>query len=197
MTKSILSMLMLFSLMSCNSLSGIKVPDNYAENLPESSKIDIPHILQRDRYSCATTSLAMVISYYDKTNYSKIDFWEASKSRINDVRSYGNDMAGLKRAAEHYGYTKYDLMMVFNKEKIKFLISEGIPVIVNIRNFFKNSYHAVVVNGYDKDGFFITDPASSYEYKKSYEKFNAHWYANLSSPKGKHKKTAFIVYPKQ
>lgn len=177
-----------------DSLKHVEIPENFKERLPETVTLHVPLIWQGDNYSCATTSLAMVMSYYDKTRYIKSNVWKASGSLISDIRQYGNDMSGLKRAAKSYGFTQYEFTML-DTDKVKYLLSKGIPVIVNVRNFFKNSSHAVVINGYDNEAFFIKDPAYG-DLQKSYQFFNSRWFADLSSPRGKISRSAFIVYPK-
>ena len=196
--NGLIFLLLLLLLSSCNAIKGVQFPENYSEQLPESAKITIPHIKQYDSYSCATTSLAMVMSYHDQKTYRKSEVWKASKSNIDMVKNVcGNDMHGLKKAAKHYGFTDYEFAIGVNIDALKYLISRNIPVIVNIRNFYKQSYHAVVVTGYDETGVFISDPASNQSsYKKNFSTFMAHWYANLCSPRGQYRKSAFIVYPK-
>ena len=196
MFKHALMLLIVGLLCGCNSsLKHITLPEKYIETLPETVKLDVPHIPQNDRYSCATTSLAMVMSYYDKKRYEKSDVWDASGSLVSAVTKNGNDMAGLKRAAEHFGFTRYEFATGLSIDSVKYLVSKHIPVIINIKNFHRNSYHAVVITGYDKEGFFIADPAN-YTYSKTYAAVNAHWQAKLSSPRGEVYKSGFIVYPK-
>ncbi len=163
-----------------------------------SVKLNVPMILQNDNYSCATTSLAMVMSYYDNTLYNKDDVWNASGSSIEDVtQKCGNDMNGLKRAAQSFGFTQYEFVDNLNINKLKDFINRGIPPIVNIKNFFANFFHAVVVVGYDQEGFFINDPAwyETSSYHIDYETFKTHWYAHLCTPTSDtYYNSAFILY---
>ncbi len=195
--KCCFGLFLLLILIGCNAAQRTKLPENYTESLPGYAELNVPHISQNDNYSCATTSLAMVMSYYDEKRYSKSEVWEISGSSRAAVRTSGNDMAGLHRAAEHYGFMNREFIMGSTIDEIKYFISKGKPVIVNIRNFFQKSSHAVVISGYDKEGFFFADPASRLgRYKKDYKTFKNHWWANLSTPKGRQHKTAFIVHSK-
>ena len=75
-------------------------------NFTDSIKLDVVYIPQNDHKSCATTSVAMVISYYEKLDrpLDKETVWQISGTDENVVYQYGNDMDGLKRIADHYGY---------------------------------------------------------------------------------------------
>lgn len=183
-------------LSGCGGLSGIEVPEGYESTLPAKAEINVRIVSQCDNYSCATSSLAMVMSYYDHKMYYKQEVWDASGSRISDVRDRcGNDMNGLKRAAEKYGFTKFQFVRSMKLSELKYLISQDIPVIVNIKNFFNpKRSHAVVVTGYDEQDMIINDP-SGRSYKIDNQKFLDHWYANLCTPqKGRNNKSAFVLY---
>ena len=68
---------------------------------------DVIYIPQNDRKSCATTSLAMAITYYEKRNDHPLDkeaVWRISETDEKAVYQYGNDMDGLKKIANHFGY---------------------------------------------------------------------------------------------
>lgn len=196
----ILLVTLVFSVTGCNAIKNTTLPDNFVESLPVQHKIkDFPNIRQRDGYSCATTALSMVMSYYDEKSYNKSEVWNASGSNVHRVKNVcGNDMNGLKRAAQHYGFDNYEFIRGLSLDELKYMISQDIPVIVNIRNFNQESYHAVVVIGYDQEGLYFSDSAGySAFYKKDYKTFLNKWYASLCSPKGsKQRHTAFIVYPK-
>ena len=188
-------------IIGCSSVKELKIPENYKQKLPKQAKLNVPMILQDDWYSCATTSLAMVMSYYNNKIYNKNDVWKKSGSSIEDVtRKCGNDMNGLMRASEVFGFTKYEFIDNLKIDELKYLITQNIPVVVNIRNFFKASSHAVVVVGYDEQGFFINDPANyltDVTYHIDYMTFKNHWWANLCSPlRGRHYNSAFILYKK-
>lgn len=191
---------LLLALTGCNSMKSTKFPDNFETKIPASHQIkNFPHIEQRDNYSCATTSLAIVMSYYDNQTYGKSDVWKASGSSITEVSKVcGNDMNGLKAAAKKYGFTSYEFVRGMSIDELKYMISQGIPVVVNIKNFWKESFHAVVVTGYDEEDFTFVDPASSLSsYKIDYQTFGNKWYASLCTPRGERQShTAFLLYPK-
>ncbi len=189
------AIIIVISLSGCSSIGGIKIPKNYKKTLPEQAKLNVPIISQNDGYSCATTALSMTMSYYDNKNYDKNDVWDKSGSSIIDVtQKCGNDMYGLMTASKKFGFTNYEFVDNLKVDELKYLIAKDIPVVVNIRNFFKESYHAVTVVGYNREGFIINDPSGS-TYNIDYKTFKKHWYANLCSPKrGKHYNSAFILY---
>jgi ABC-type bacteriocin/lantibiotic exporter with double-glycine peptidase domain len=190
----------LLSLSACNTLTGIKVPENIAEQVPPSFQNKVPLIAQNDGYSCATTSLAMVMSFHDKKKYDKSEVWDKSGSSIYDVKNVcGNDMGGLKNAAKWAGFEHYEFKQSSSPDELRYLVSNGLPVIINIRNFTRPSYHAVVVTGYKDGEFVINDPAGwgGESYTVSEKKLEHHWYANLCSPRAKEvSRSIFVVYPK-
>lgn len=194
--------LFFFVLSGCNAIKGTQFPDNYTEQLPSAYSIKkFPHIRQNDNYSCATTSLAMVMSYYDGNRYQKSEVWDASGSSVAAItarRTGGNDMPGLGRASEAFGFTNYEFVQGMTLDQLKYLITQDIPVVVNIRNFSQPYYHAVVAIGYDDSGVIFADPAYwGASYHKDYGTFMTHWYASLSVPQVKKKRqTAFILYRK-
>lgn len=181
------------------NIKGVQIPKEYRGSLPKTAKLNVDRIMQRDSYSCATTSLAMVMSYQDQTDitYDKSKVWKESGSFIESVKKSGNDMFGLKKAAEAYGFTNYEFVQGMGVDQLKYLITQDIPVVINMRNYFKRSSHAVVVIGYDEKGFFINDPSNYNKpdgYHVDYGMFKRNWWANMSSPRGKVFRSAFILY---
>ena len=170
---------------------------NGYENIPEEVRLDVPLIQQKDNFSCATTALAMVMSYYDKKIYTANEVWSASGSKSTEVRRKGNDIYGLKKAAKKYGFTDYEFRNNLSTDDLRVYIAQGIPVVVNIRNYFSNSSHAVVVTGYDTKNLYINDPNHMSSYRKNYQYFLENWWAHLSYPEGKYKKSAFIIFPRK
>ncbi|WP_271273741.1 C39 family peptidase [Aliamphritea hakodatensis] len=195
--------LSLLLLTACNTLSGIDVPENFKENLPSKAENDVPVLGQYDGYSCATTSLAMVMSFHDKKRYNANEVWDKSGSSIHQVsRVCGNDMNGLRNAAEWAGFEKHEFITNASVAQLKYLVSQGLPVVINIHNFFSNNprqYHAVVVAGYDGDQFLIRDPqGAGRSYKISEKKLEKDWYAVLCSPRTKRAdRSMFVLYPKK
>ena len=98
---SIVALFLLSTMMSC----GCKAVDT-----PIRVKWDVVYIPQNDMKSCATTSVAMAISYYERLNDHPLDketVWNISGTDENTVYKYGNDMEGLKRIADYYGYKTF------------------------------------------------------------------------------------------
>ena len=156
----------------------------------------VPYISQDDNKSCAPTSLAMAISYFENLHLDKEKIWKISETDENDVYQYGNDMDGLKRIADHYGYTNEfrDHMTISNLEH---LLDKGALILINIRAG-SNGYHAVLVTGYDSDQQMlnILDPAISTNRTLTYSNLHSLWIAHLSTPLGLFHQSGFIIYPK-
>lgn len=160
-------------------------------------KLNVPYISQNDVKSCATTSIAMIISYYENLNIplDKETVWKISGLNENMIRNYGNDMEGLKRIADHYGFkSKYIKHMEI--ADIESFLFKGIPVMLNVGKGRHN--HALLIVGYDKnkETFYINDPSNSQNKTLEYSYLTTHWYARLSSPKGLSHQSGFIIYPK-
>ncbi|XPV76610.1 MAG: C39 family peptidase [Desulfovibrio sp.] len=198
--KLLLFVVVLISLPSvvCADDYIVVVPDGFVQR--EQVPLGVPYIKQRDKYSCATNSLGMVMAYYDNDTalkkYSSPSVWEQSECRINTIRKKGNNMNGLKKAAlangfENTAYMKADL------NKVEYLVANGVPVVANVRaRGSKGEYsHAVVIDGYDADRVHVVDPVKGgfWEAKESFEK---RWWAHLSRPKGKKRNTIFVVMPR-
>lgn len=167
-------------------------------------KLDVPQIYQLDDYSCATTSAAMVISYFSNKTLDKDKVWDISGLNISNIKNYGNDMNGLKKVADFYGYESIfkESMSISDLEH---LIYSGIPVIINILQK-KNLQltHAVVLVGYDKKRgvFFVNDPAEFIIGKEiNYNKLNDLWTASVKGINATNYnisyKSGFIIYPKK
>lgn len=195
----LLSLVVLFLFCGCNAVKTTNFPDNYADNLPEKFELPVKHIPQYDNYSCALTALTMVMSYHDGTMYSKSEIFQASGASPQQLRDRGNDMSAMKRASEKYGFDNYEFVIGMTLDELKYLVSKNLPVIVNIRNWDSKYSHAVVINGYDADGVFITDSGRRFNpiYHKSYKDFLRNWTARLSVPDGRYLHSAFILYPKK
>ncbi len=95
------SLVFAFCVLSCNVTTKYKyitIDKNYS--LPTNVYIKTPHIFQNDQKSCATTSVAIAVSYYLGLNdapLNKENVWKISESKEEIVSKYGNDMAGLKK----------------------------------------------------------------------------------------------------
>jgi dienelactone hydrolase/predicted double-glycine peptidase len=160
----------------------------------------VPYIAQNDDYSCATTSLAMAISYFENLDkpLDKDIVWKILGSDKNDIHQYGNDMDGLKRIADHYGFKSEfkDNMEIFDIEK---LLSQKSLVVLNISVSNNSSaIHALLVTGYDKNKkiFYVNDPANKQNKEMKYSDLQDRWKAHLYSLRGNSFHSGFIIYPK-
>jgi hypothetical protein len=144
-------------------------------------------ILQNDGYSCATTSLSMTMFGVNQVLVLKM----LQKNMVMTC-IWTNECFKI------FWIYNYEFVDNLKVDELKYLITQDIPVVVNIRNFFQEFSHAVTVIGYNKKGFPINDPANWQDEKThhiDYETFKNHWWANLCSPiRGKHYNSAFILY---
>lgn len=189
--------LALFVLTGCAGIKELPLPENYKNNLPKAVMIDVPLINQHDNYSCATTSLAMVMSHYDKKNYFKSEVWGNSGASIYEATKVcGNDMYALMKAAKYYGFKKYEFVSPLKIEELKYLLSQNIPVVVNIKTTrCTTCYHAIVITGYDEENVYINDPSGGYRTDMKLDKFVSIWKAHLCTPrKDIFTKSAFVLY---
>lgn len=175
-----------------------KWPEQSAQN---EIKLDVVYLSQNDNVSCATTSIAMVISYYERPKDAPLDVeivWKISGTNKAMVNRYGNDMEGVKRVAVHYGYkSKYlDHMKLSDVEHF---LSKGIPVMLNVlKDKGGSATHAILITGYNKWKriFYVNDPANEQNKILGYSDLESRWSAPLSSPRGMSYRSGFIVYPK-
>lgn len=160
-------------------------------------RLAVPYIEQRDDYSCATTSAAMVISYYEHQMLDKDKVWLISGSNVQDVKNYGNDMDGLKKVADHYGY-KSEFKENLSLTDLGKYISEDTPVIINLLQEVGLPYtHSVLVIGCNsKDKiFYLHDPAYTVVGERiSYQALSKRWSSHLSKPRKLAVQSGFLVY---
>ncbi len=187
---------------SCQSVNLTDVPREGTVTLPDKIILDVVLISQNDTYSCATTSAAMAISYFENRNNNPLDkdeVWEISKTSKSAVHCCGNDMDGLKRIADHYGYeSEYteDLSVC----ELEYLLSRGILTVINLKQKVdSNATHAFLLVGYDRVNkyFYVNDPGDTTGGAEiSYSRLQSLWSAYLSSPSGMSNKSGFIIYPR-
>lgn len=189
--KRLLSLLAVLVLVS--ACQTVQVPEGFVAK--ESVRLDVPQMRQYNSYSCAGHSLTMVMSYFDQELHDPMEVWDKTGSSSSVVMSLGNDMSGLRKAAKSYGFENVEFVQGMNLEELKYLLNQGKPVVINVRNFYGNSSHAVVVTGYDSESIYFNDPANG-RVSLSYDDFKSKWWANMSIPRGRISKSAFIVHPK-
>lgn len=181
-----------------HSLKGIRIDAADLESIPDSIRHDVPFIAQNDNYSCATTSLAMAISYYEDgtTAIDKDSAWQISGIDRETVRKMGNDMAGLERLAAHFGYeSEYGNRLSIST--LEFLLSQNALIVLNIRaSRTGRQTHAVLATGYNRmrETLYINDPGDSPK-EMSYADLEARWSAYLSNPRGMSRRSGFVIYP--
>ncbi len=163
--------------------------------IPAYHAIKLTRIPQNDDYSCATTSLAMIISYYQNLAepLDKEYIWNLSGTDISRVRKYGNDISGLNAVAKKYQYA-YSFEQNMTYDKLRYYISKNMPVIVFI-NFDERHTHATLLTGYDKGKkiYFMTDPSSDETIMR--ESFlDNHWTAWLSNPRTDSFRAGYVLY---
>ncbi len=200
--KVLVIIMTLFLVVSCQSITRIDVPEKGEIVLPDRIKLNVVHIPQLDDYSCATTSVAMAISYLQGNKEKPLDkntVWKLSGTSISTVKCCGNDMDGLSRIADHYGY-KSEFSEGLSFFEIEYLLYKNIPVTINVlQQVGGNATHAVLVVGYDRVErvFFINDPAELVVGNRiGYDDLASRWSAYVSSPGKMTHRSALIIYPK-
>jgi hypothetical protein len=194
----VLIMTLSFGGCASHSLKGIRIDPADLESLPASIRHDVPFIPQNDNYSCATTSLAMAISYYEDGTIAidKDAAWQISGTDRETVRKMGNDMAGLERLATHFGYeSEYGNRL--SMSTLEVLLSQNALIVLNIRAYRTGRQtHAVLATGYDhtRETLYINDPGDSPK-EMSYADLEARWSAYLSNPRGMSRRSGFVIYP--
>lgn len=189
----ILGLFIVFLFLSCNNKQNSFTHDK--SRIPSKHLIEMIRIPQNDNYSCATTSAAMIITYYQKLTQplNKEFIWELSKTDKESVLKYGNDISGLNRICDYYNY-KHDFKQNMSFDDLHYYLSQNIPIIIFI-NFDKNHTHATVLNGYDidKQVFYVNDP--SVEEKEMPELFlENHWTAWLANPRTDSYRAGYLIY---
>lgn len=114
-----------------------------------------PTILQMEAVECGAASLSMIFAYHKL-------YVPLEKLRIEcGISRDGSKASNLIKAAKKYGFEARG----FRKDVTK-LQRVKLPAII-----FWESYHFVVLEGYDSKWFYINDPASGKK-KVTYKEFN-------------------------
>jgi ABC-type bacteriocin/lantibiotic exporter with double-glycine peptidase domain len=158
--------------------------------------LDVGYIQEYNDLSCATTAIAMIISYYEKQPLDAETVWKISEANEYVLREYGNDIRCLKRISDHYGY-KSEFLENRTIADIEKFLSQGIPVMVNIKVASQQT-HALLIVGYDKNKkvFYIEDAGSINNKILKYSGLEQCWSAYLISSR-EYYHSVFIVYPKK
>jgi hypothetical protein len=160
---------------------------------------NVVYIAQNDNYSCATTSVAMAVSYFlfDNKPLDKETIWELSGTNKSFVLNYGNDMYGLKKITDSYNLrSEYKTNLTISD--LEKLLIEGALIVLNIKvNETGSSTHAILAVGFNKKGeyLYIKDPSISDNYLFYYSDLKKRWSAHLSLPRGMSFRSGFIIYP--
>jgi uncharacterized protein YvpB len=163
-------------------------------------RLDVAYIPQNDTKSCATTSVAMIVSYYEHLDMplDKEAVWAISGTDEAVVGQYGNDMEGLQRIATHYEY-KSEYIENMEIQDVEHFLSSGMPVMLNITlDKQTTTTHAILVVGFNKSKniFYINDPANAQNKILEYSDLTTKWFAYLSFPRKRSYRSGFVVYPK-
>lgn len=195
------SVLALFALLGCSqkeSSTFLLTKRNTAQT-PDEVVNNVVLIKQNDNYSCATTSVAMIISEYEGLHdkpLNKDDVWNLSGSSISTIRTLGNDLDGLRKICTRYGY-KYEFIQDLKNEEVEYLLSKGVFLVAFIRVNDTNT-HAIVLTGYSKKArlFYVNDPAGG-KTQIPYPIMDIYWNALLSHPRIATHRGALVVFPKE
>jgi hypothetical protein len=193
-----------FSFIGCSQLRELKytsLPRHEIE-IPNEYINKVPYIAQNDTKSCATTSAAMAISFFEKRFSNPLDkekSWEISGAKESDIKNHGNDMDSLRRLVNYYGYNG-EFVQNLSIQNIEYLIAHGALIVLNIKlNKSGSQTHAILAVGYNKseEMIYFVDPAGEAgNYKISYKELESIWEAGLSHPNIRSKKSGFIIYPR-
>ncbi len=141
--------------------------ENDSENLSSSEAkfLDVPFISQKEMY-CSEASVAMVLHYYGKTQYTQEYVNE------NIAINFENMFPEIRNYLENCNYAFLEV------EGLKEEIDENDPVIIRLDVKIR---HTVVVVGYDENRIYAHDPAVGENLSITPEKLYKYW---ISSENG-------------
>ena len=142
---------------------------------PDSFQIkDFPFIEQPDRITCGPASATMLLNYYGVD----VDLEEVRKHTKTDWFTYQETPIGMT-SPDYIERALKDYKIKSKRQKsdvdhIKYYVSEERPPIVLVRSGL-NTWHYVVVIGYDKQNLILADPAFGKERVITIDTFNKSW----------------------
>jgi predicted double-glycine peptidase len=163
-------------------------------------RLKVPHISQNDNYSCGTTAVAMAISYHEKRFDDPLDkeeSWRISKSDIAFTRTMGFSLSGFRNLVSAYGY-RGQFVNRLGLERLKILLSNGIPVVLFIRpNINSKNTHAVLAVGYvDSIGALLVEDPANAKRAYGYGELDDFWKAWIGEPGMNTERAGYIVFPR-
>ncbi len=186
-------------LISCSKSNNdyISLKNINSKIIPEETVHDVVLINQNDTYSCATTSLAMILSEYrglHNNPFNKEDIWKASGSSISTIKTLGNDLEGLYKVCDKYG-VRYEFIQHLKNEEVEYLLSKHIFMVVFV-SINENRTHAFILTGYDRNKkIFYANNTNGEKMEIPYDDFDKHWNAMLGRPRVLSERGALVVFP--
>ena len=120
---------------------------------------NFPIIAQPDNVTCGPTSITMVLAYYG-VNATVDEIATSAKARWYTKKD-GSVIGGTTIEYMGVAFSKFKMKSVTKRgaslDELKSYVSQGIPVIANVRSGAM-MWHFVVVVGYDDNNVIIADP---------------------------------------
>jgi len=105
--RTYLAIVSLLIILACNHKNNYAYTTlDYTYDYPTKALIKTPHIFQNDHKSCATTSVAIAVSYFLGLTDAPLDkdiVWKISVTKEETIVKSGNDMNGLQKITDFYG----------------------------------------------------------------------------------------------